>query len=117
LPLCDERGIGIVTGGPYNSGILASGAVPGAFYNYDPAPKEIIDRVNAIDKVCQDHGVRMVDAAFQFPLLHPTHVAVIPGAQSVNELESNLQAARADIPSDLWADLKTQGLMREDAPI
>ena len=117
LPLCEARGIGIVTGGPYNSGILASGAKPGAFYNYNPAPQDIIDRVNAIESVCNNHNVRMVDAAFQFPLLHPTHVAVIPGAQSVDEIHSNLQAAQAEVPADLWTELKSQSLMREDAPV
>lgn len=116
LPLCEARGIGIVTGGPYNSGILATGAKPGSFYNYDPAPQDIIDRVNAIEAVCTDYGVRMVDAAFQFPLLHPAHVAVIPGGQGVAETASNLQAAQATIPSALWNDLKSKGLMREDAP-
>jgi D-threo-aldose 1-dehydrogenase len=117
LPLCAARGIGIVSGGPYNSGILASGAKPGAFYNYDPAPQHIITRVNAIEAVCQDHGVRMVDAAFQFPLLHPTHVAVIPGGQSVDETHSNLQAAQAEIPMALWTDLQSQGLLSEKAPL
>ena len=61
LPLCEARGIGIVTGGPYNSGILATGARQGSFYNYDPAPQSIKDRVNAIEAVCDDHGVRLVD--------------------------------------------------------
>ena len=116
LPLCEARGIGIITGGPYNSGILATGAKPGSFYNYDPAPQGIIDRVNAIEVVCSDHNVRMVDAAFQFPLLHPAHVAVIPGGQGVDEMAGNLQAAHADIPTELWVDLKAAGLMREDAP-
>jgi D-threo-aldose 1-dehydrogenase len=116
LPLCEKRGIGIITGGPYNSGILATGAKPGSFYNYEPAPQDIIDRVNAIEVVCSDHNVRMVDAAFQFPLLHPAHVSVIPGGQGVAEMAGNLQAAHADIPAELWADLKTAGLMREDAP-
>ena len=116
LPLCEARGIGIITGGPYNSGILATGAKPGSFYNYDPAPQGIIDRVNAIEVVCSDHNVRMVDAAFQFPLLHPAHVAVIPGGQGVDEMAGNLQAAYADIPAELWVDLKAAGLMREDAP-
>ena len=104
LPLCEARGIGIITGGPYNSGILATGAKPGSFYNYDPAPQGIIDRVNAIEVVCSDHNVRMVDAAFQFPLLHPAHVAVIPGGQGVDEMAGNLQAAHADIPTELWVD-------------
>ncbi|WP_299700068.1 aldo/keto reductase [uncultured Tateyamaria sp.] len=116
LPLCESRGIGIVTGGPYNSGILATGARKGAWYNYDPAPQDVIDRVTAIERVCQAHNVRLVDAAFQFPLLHPAHVTVIPGGQGVSEMESNLAAACADIPSALWADLKSEGLMREDAP-
>jgi len=116
LPLCEQRGIGIVTGGPYNSGILASGAKPGAFYNYNPAPQAILDRVNAIEAVCNDHDVRMVDAALQFPLLHPAHVAVIPGGQGVAEMAGNLQAAAASIPAQLWTELKSAGLLREDAP-
>lgn len=116
LPLCQDRGIGIVTGGPYNSGILATGAVPGAFYNYDPAPPHIIDKVNQIEAICKAHGVAMVDAAFQFPLLHPTHVSVIPGGQSLSEMQGNLRAASATIPDALWHDLKSAGLMRPDAP-
>lgn len=116
LPLCETRGIGVVTGGPYNSGILATGPRPGAYYNYDPAPQDILDRVTAIEAVCTAHDVRMVDAAFQFPLLHPAHVAVIPGGQGVGETQGNLKAAQASIPSALWADLKAKGLMREDAP-
>jgi D-threo-aldose 1-dehydrogenase len=117
LPLCQARDIGIVIGGPYNSGILATGPLPGAFYNYDPAPQEILDRVARIEKVCEAHGVRMVDAAFQFPLRHPAVLSVIPGGQGVAEMESNLQAAAAEIPPALWADLKAEGLMRQDAPV
>lgn len=116
LPLCIERGIGIVIGGPYNSGILATGAREGAFYNYDPAPPEILDRVSRIDAVCARHGTRMVDAAFRFPLLHPAVVSVIPGGQGAAETASNLAAAQASIPPALWADLKAEGLLREDAP-
>jgi D-threo-aldose 1-dehydrogenase len=116
LPLCESRGIGIVTGGPYNSGILATGAKPGAFYNYDPAPQDILDRVNAIEAVCKAHNVKMVDAAFQFPLMHPAHVAVIPGGQGVDEMAGNLAAAAAKIPAALWDDLKSEGLLRKDAP-
>jgi D-threo-aldose 1-dehydrogenase len=117
LPLCEARGIKIVTGGPYNSGILASGPVKGAFYNYDPAPQEILDRVAAIEAVCASHGVSLKAAALQFPLLHPTHLTVIPGAQTVQELSDNVAVYEADIPPSLWSDLKTEGLMRQDAPI
>ena len=116
LPLCEQHGIGIVIGGPYNSGILASGPVPGAWYNYDPAPDEILERVGRIEAVCRSHGTRMIDAAFQFPLRHPAVVSVIPGGQSVDQMASNLAVAEAEIPAGLWAELKSEGLMRADAP-
>lgn len=116
LPLCEARGIGIVIGGPYNSGVLASGPKPGAFYNYDPAPDHILDRVRQIETICTAHDVRLVDAAFQFPLRHPSVVSVIPGGQGLNEMESNIAAEQTVIPDALWVDLKAAGLMREDAP-
>ncbi|MXN67452.1 aldo/keto reductase [Stappia sp. GBMRC 2046] len=116
LPLCTERGIGIVIGGAYNSGILATGPREGAYYNYDPAPPEILDRVGKIQTVCGRNGVRLLDAAFQFPLHHPAVVSVIPGGQGVDEVRSNLAASKADIPATLWADLKSEGLLRQDAP-
>ncbi len=117
LPLAESRGIGLVIGGPYNSGILATGPKPGAFFNYDPAPQDILHRVARIEAICNDHDVRMVDAAFQFPLRHPTTVSVIPGGQGLVEMHSNLQAAQAEMPAQLWADLKAAGLMRADAPV
>ena len=117
LPLAERKGIGIVIGGPYNSGVLATGARPGAFYNYDPAPAWVLDKVGRIEAVCARHGVRLVDAAFRFPLLHPAVVSVIPGGQGRAEMESNLAAAAARVPAALWADLKAEGLMRADAPV
>jgi D-threo-aldose 1-dehydrogenase len=116
LPLCMERGARIILGGPYNSGVLATGAVPGAFYNYDPAPDPVLDRVRRIETVCAAHKVRLVDAAFQFCLRHPAVLTVIPGGQSVDQMAGNLAAARAMVPEALWSDLKAQGLLRDDAP-
>lgn len=116
LPLCERRGIGIVLGGPYNSGVLATGARPGAFYNYSEAPQSVLDRVGRIEAVCSRHGVRLIEAALQFPLLHPAVVSVIPGGQSVEQVRSNRDNLDAAIPAALWRDLKAEGLMREDAP-
>ncbi len=116
LPLCEERGIGIVLGGPYNSGILATGPIPGAYYNYDPAPQDILDRVGEIEQVCTDHSVRLIDAALRFPLHHPSVVSVIPGGQSPVQVRGNRDVLNVDIPDALWRDLKSKGLMREDAP-
>ena len=116
LPLCEASGIGIVIGGPYNSGILATGPRQGAFYNYEPAPADIRDKVARIEAVCSGHGVRLVDAAFQFPLRHPSVVSIIPGGQSVAEMSSNVRALQAEIPASLWSDLKEAGLMDPAAP-
>lgn len=116
LPLAESRGIGIVIGGAYNSGILATGAREGAHYNYEPAPPEILERVRRIEAACEAHGVRLVDAAFRFPLLHPAVISNVPGSQTPEQMASNLHAARAEIPAALWDDLKAQGLMRGDAP-
>jgi D-threo-aldose 1-dehydrogenase len=116
LPLCERRGIGIILGGPYNSGILATGARPGAFYNYDPAPVPILERVRRIEAVCTRHGVRLIEAALRFPLHHPCVVSVIPGAQGADEVRRNVEIMSATIPPNLWLDLKHEGLLREDAP-
>ena len=117
LPLCQKRGIKIVTGGPYNSGILASGAVEGAFYNYDPAPEKIMSKVRLIEQVCKAHNISLKAAALQFPLLHPTHLSVIPGAQTKTELEENIKVYSEVISNSLWSDLKSEGLLRSDAPV
>lgn len=116
LPLCQKRGIGIVLGGPYNSGILATGPKPGAYYNYEPAPQDILDRVARIEAVCQRHGVRLIEAALRFPLAHPSVVSVVPGGQSPREVEANRALIDAKVPTELWADLKAEGLLRQDAP-
>ncbi len=118
LPLARKRGIGVIVGGPYNSGVLAMSAADRAagraFYNYEPAPAWVLRRVERIEAVCADHGVRLVDAAFQFPLRHPAVVSVIPGAQTQAEVQANARAEAAVIPADLWADLHDQGLIRGD---
>ncbi len=120
LPLAQSRGIGIVIGGPYNSGLLATPrakrAAEGAWYNYNPAPPQVLAQADRIEDACDRHGVRMVDAAFQFCLRHPAVVSVIPGAQGIAEVEGNLRAAGAEVPAALWTALKEQGLMRQDAP-
>jgi D-threo-aldose 1-dehydrogenase len=115
LPLCETRGIGIVLGGPYNSGILATGPKKGAFYNYDPAPKHILKRVGLIEAICKNHRVKLPEAALRFPLLHPSVVSVIPGAVSPKEVALNVKTLSAKIPKALWKDLKSAGLMDERA--
>jgi D-threo-aldose 1-dehydrogenase len=116
LPLCVKRDVGIVLGGPYNSGILATGAVPGARYNYEAAPPDILDRVRRIEAICAAHGVKLIEAALQFVMGHPAVRTVIPGAVSAAEVEANVALFSRSLPAELWSDLKTAGLLRADAP-
>ena len=117
LPLCVERDVGVILGGPYNSGILASGAVPGAKYNYTDAPDDILDRVRQIQAVCDAHDTKLIAAALQFVLGHPAVKTVIPGAVSGQEVAANVALLETPIPAGLWSDLKSEGLIREDAPV
>ncbi|MCR4264643.1 aldo/keto reductase [Nitratireductor sp. ZSWI3] len=116
LPLCVQRDIGIILGGPYNSGILATGAVDGARYNYAPAPASILERVRRIEAVCAGHGVRLIEAALQFVMGHPAVRTVIPGATTAQEVEANVTLFSRRLPEGLWSDLKAEGLIRPDAP-
>jgi D-threo-aldose 1-dehydrogenase len=116
LPLCEERGVGIILGGPYNSGILAIGPVKGAYYNYEPAPRAILDRVESIQALCKDHKVKLSEAALRFPLHHPSVVSVIPGAASPQQIAINIKTLGKTIPKKLWRDLKAAGLLHKDAP-
>jgi len=116
LPLCEERGIGIVLGGPYNSGILATGAKANAVYNYSKAPKSILDRVRRIEAVCKRHKVKLPEAALRFPLAHPSVVSVIPGGVTPDQVKLNVKTLGAKIPRALWRDLKAEGLLDKRAP-
>jgi D-threo-aldose 1-dehydrogenase len=116
LPLCRERQIGIICGGPYNSGILATGAVAGAFYNYEPAPPAILDRVRKIEQICQAHAISLSEAAIQFPLFHEAVLCVIPGGKTPEEVKRNARHLQKPIPPALWVDLKTAGLIAHHAP-
>ncbi len=116
LPLCEQRGIGLIIGGVYNTGILATGAIEGAYFQYAPAKPEILERVRRIEAVCARHGVRLPTAALQFPLGHPAVATVIPGTRAPAEVEQNLAIFAPRIPADFWAELKQAGLLRQDAP-
>ncbi len=116
LPLCEQKGVGIVIGGVFSSGLYATGPVPGAKYNYfDPTP-EVLEKARRIDAVCRRHGVPLPAAAIQFPLHHPAVTSVIPGAIRPDQVKTNLDYVRTAIPNDLWAELKHEGLIRADAP-
>jgi D-threo-aldose 1-dehydrogenase len=116
LPMCERRGIPLLIGGPFNSGILATGARDDAYYDYQVATPAILERVSRLEGVCERHGVDLAAAALQFPLQHPAVASVVCGARSAAEISTNLHLMSQPIPADLWAELKTEGLIRSDAP-
>ncbi len=116
LPLCEKRGAAVVVGGGFNSGILATGAKPGAKYNYSPAPAPIMERTAKIEAVCAEYGVPLPAAALQFVVAHPAIPSFIAGTRTVEQLRQNLGWFALPIPRAFWTELKTKGLLREDAP-
>jgi D-threo-aldose 1-dehydrogenase len=117
LPLAQKRGIGILLGGVFNSGILATGAIKGAKYDYEDAPQPVLDRVRRIEAVCKAHGVPLPVAAVAFARAHPAVSSVVLGGVTPVEVQRNLLGWTTPIPAALWADLKAQRLIRPDAPV
>lgn len=115
LPVCQRRGVRLIAAGVYNSGLLADPR-PGAKFNYDDAPPEMIERAQRLAAVCAAHGVPLKAAAMQFPAAHPAVASVLTGARSVAELEENVAMAKVPVPAALWDDLRHRGLIAADAP-
>jgi len=115
LPLCAARGIGVIVGGVFNSGILATGAKPGAKFDYAPASDEILDRVRCIEAICATYDVSLADAALRFPPGHPSVVSVLTGAGSAQEVSWALAGLETRIPDEFWQALASGGLIRPDA--
>jgi D-threo-aldose 1-dehydrogenase len=116
LPWCEANAVSVVIAAPYNTGILATGAVAGARYYYQPAPQAILERTRALEAVCGRHGVPLAAAALQFPLHHPAVASVVVGHEQASEVARNLALLELPIPRALWSELKEQALIPRDAP-
>jgi D-threo-aldose 1-dehydrogenase len=120
LPRCVERNVAVVVGGPFNSGILATGASPAEgepMFDYRPAPADMRTHVAAIERVCAAHGVPLQAAALQFPRAHPAVACVLAGARSDTEVTMNAALARRPIPTAFWRTLVDEHLLPTDAPL
>lgn len=119
LPECQRRKVAIVLGGPFNSGILINGVRGGSasYYNYAPAVPGIIERVNAIQAICDAHYVPLAAAALAFPLAHPAVVSVIPGQADVKQVQAARHWSQFSIPAAFWRDLRSAGLLHPLAPV
>ncbi len=117
MPEMARRGIGVLMAAPFNSGILATGARPGATYFYQPAEPDIAARVARIEAVCARHGVAIAAAALQFPLAHPAVASVVTGMGNPHEAAQNLAHCRSVIPAAFWDEMKHEGLIAANAPV
>ena len=117
LPIAQRKSVGVMLGGVFNSGILATGAIGGARYNYTPAPPEVLDKVRRIERVCASHGVPLPTAALHFCLGHPAVSSLVLGAVEPDEVRRNVEAMSAQVPAALWRDLKAEGLLDAGAPV
>lgn len=117
MQTCLDRGVSVIIGAPFASGILVTGSAGPAHYAYGKAPPEVQARVRGIEAVCKAHNVALPTAALQFVLAHPAVVSVIPGAAKPSEVEANVKALALQIPAGFWADLKAQKLIHPDAPV
>ena len=106
-----------MAGGTYNSGILAKGAQPGATYNYSEAPPEIMERARGLEEVAARHEVNLKAAASQFVFAHPAITCIIPGTRQPDRVSENFDLLTETIPADFWSELRSEGLVRSDAPL
>lgn len=117
FPLCATRQVSVILGGPFNSGILATGvAGPGPFhYNYAPAEPDIIHRVQRIEQVCVQYDVPLAAVALQFPAAHPQICSVIAGLANEQEVKHALAMMNHPLPPELWCTLREQELLHPEA--
>ena len=116
LPLCEEKGISVVIGSVFSSGIVATGTAAKPVYGYKPPSDAVVAKLNGIEAVCARHDVPVRAAALQFPLFHPAVASIIPGAMAPDHVTGNAALLDRPIPSDFWAELKAEGLLHAEAP-
>jgi D-threo-aldose 1-dehydrogenase len=114
---CVRRGVSVIIGAPFASGILVTGSGGNAKYGYAAASPQVEEKVRGIEAVCKAHDVALPAAALQFPLAHPAVVAIIPGAARPLEVTQNVASLGTPIPGAFWSDLKSRGLIDADAPV
>jgi D-threo-aldose 1-dehydrogenase len=117
LPACAERGVSILAAAIFNSGLLASARpVEGARFDYAPASRELLKKAHRIADICEAHGVTLPVAAIAFPLAHPVVAGVVIGMRSADEVRANLESFDTVVPDQVWADLRSEGLIDDRAP-
>ena len=116
FPLCEERGVAVIAAGLFNSGVLAD-PKPGAWFDYAPAEEHIFEKVRAIRRICERHGVPVRAAALRFPFGHAIVTCAVVGMRNAAEVDDNLRLSATEIPAELWMELREEGVLDERAPL
>lgn len=119
FPECARRGTSLIIGGPYNSGILATGTRGNQAprFDYEIAATDTVFQVRRLERVCEQFDVPLAAAALQFPLAHPQVAAVIPGLSDRHQVMQTIALYKTPIPLEFWQELQSCRLIREDAPV
>jgi len=115
LPLCAERGVAVIVGGVFNSGVLADPT--SGTYDYATANADVVERARRLEETCRAFDVPLKAAAMRFPFGHPAVTSVIVGARKGDEVRENVALFAHPIPDELWSELMSRGLLPDHAPV
>ena len=112
LPLCGERGVGVVNVAVFNSGLLATPEPSEtSHYEYRKVPPDKLRRAQELAGACREHGVELPTAALQFSARHRAVVSVVVGADTPEQIRENAARMREPVPEELWEKLADRGLL------
>ncbi|MEU4552500.1 aldo/keto reductase [Micromonospora violae] len=112
LPAAENRGVGVVIAGVYNSGLLSRDRPPAdAVYNYEQAPAQLIERARRIAAVCETYGVTLPQAALAFVRRHPAVVSTVVGVRTEAQVDETVRRSGIVVPEELWDALAAAGLL------
>jgi D-threo-aldose 1-dehydrogenase len=111
LPLCRQKGTSLVIGGVFNSGILATGPVPGSHFDYMPASEDVLAKVGAMEAIAKRHGAPLAAAAMQFPLRDPIVASVLIGTAKPSSLTRNMETVEPPLPDSIYGEFEPYTLV------
>lgn len=116
LPEAAARGRSVVIGGVFNSGLLADPR-PDATFHYHRVPPPVLDRALRMRTIAEQHGVPLRAVALHFPYGHEAVASVLSGARSPAEVRDAATLLQLPLPTALWTDLRTEGLLPPELPV
>ncbi len=101
LPVCAERGVGLINGSPLHLRILTERGAPSWHLASDEV-KEVGARVAAL---CRTRGIDVSQVALRFCYDYPHTASVLVGMSRMRHVERNLQAFDMEVPEGLLAEI------------